>query len=152
MINCEFNSLNQRIQIIHHQGIPTQGCCRNNESYRRHRSVPCFGWHGSRPLLLQSILLYLELSCSLSLTIGFFSSETFIINTINAASFSAILFSLASRLAFFCCSLKAWYLALLSPLTLLAKGWKSAAGYIKDAGPFGDAFERLLSYLTEMGI
>lgn len=36
--------------------------------------------------------------------------------------------------------------------TILAKGWISAAGYIKDAEPFRDTFEKLISYLTEMGI
>lgn len=36
--------------------------------------------------------------------------------------------------------------------SILEKGWKSSAGYIKEAGSFSEAFEKLISFLSEMGL
>ena len=35
---------------------------------------------------------------------------------------------------------------------ILEKGWKSSAGYIKEAGTFAETFEKLVSFLAEMGL
>lgn len=37
-------------------------------------------------------------------------------------------------------------------LTLLRRGWQSAAGYIKDAPDFNQAFEQIVSFLSEMDL